>query len=436
MKKLLFFLFINATLLASAQKSVQIPVVFDNSIGDYLQTSEVKAAPNDVADFYMLSAYSFATQHATIYFRLKRDNQWLQWTGFENAHGMETQARQAFEGQFIYGAFDSIQFASSGGLDKEVIFRLYLAGVKKDAEKLEDSSIKNLSVIAACACAQPLICKRNCWCPDGSCPKDSSPTTTQVSHLIVHHSAGGNSATDFAAVVASYWDLHVNTNGWDDIGYNWLIDPNGIVYEGRGSGALGAHFSCANQNTTGICLIGNFMLTEPSDTALSSLKQLLAWESCDKNIVLSDTSFHGSSQLMLPHVSSHRDANISTAPNACPKGTLCPGDSLYRKFYGIAQEAAALVCNDGVNLTEQKTTEFSLYPNPTTNQLNIQLGDAFFGKQIKLTVYNSVGKPIVTKLITQGNLLVELNVNALKSGLYLLEIQRENTAARKVFIKE
>lgn len=436
MKKFFSLLFLSATLLVYAQKSLDITVTFENSIEDYFQISKSQAAPKGFASFYMVSAYTFATQNAAIYFRLKRDNQWLPWTGFDGAHAMEAQTRQAFEGQFIYNAFDSIQFGSSSGLDKEVVFRLYLAGVENDSKNIDGVLLNNLMAASACGCAQPLICKRNCWCPDGSCPKDLTPTPTPVTHFIVHHSAGGNGATDFAAVVASYWDLHVNTNGWDDIGYNWLIDPNGIVYEGRGSGISGAHFSCANENTTGICLVGNFSSVAPSDTALSSLKQLLAWESCDKNIVLTDTSFHNSSQLLLPNVASHRDGNASTAPNACPKGTVCPGDSLYNRFSGIARDAAALLCTDGVNLMEQKTTEFSLYPNPTATKLNVQLGDAFLGEKVNVVIYNSLSKAVTSKSITQGNVAFSLNIEMLSKGFYILEIQEENTVGRKVFIKE
>ncbi|MBK9733882.1 MAG: hypothetical protein IPO92_02475 [Saprospiraceae bacterium] len=59
---------------------------------------------------------------------------------------------------------------------------------------------------------------------------------TDVTHLIVHHSAGTNVSSNWKGVVASIFDFHVFTNGWQDIGYNWLIDPEGVIYTGRGGG--------------------------------------------------------------------------------------------------------------------------------------------------------------------------------------------------------
>ncbi|MBK8668457.1 MAG: N-acetylmuramoyl-L-alanine amidase [Saprospiraceae bacterium] len=75
-------------------------------------------------------------------------------------------------------------------------------------------------------------------------------------------------------MVASIFDFHVNTNGWQDIGYNWLIDPNGVLYEGRGGGenVRGAHMCGYNNNTLGVCVMGNFVSLIPSDTAIISLK--------------------------------------------------------------------------------------------------------------------------------------------------------------------
>jgi hypothetical protein len=144
--------------------------------------------------------------------------------------------------------------------------------------------------------------------------------------------------------VAYYWDLHVNTNGWDDIGYNWLIDAEGTVYEGRGNGRLGAHFSCMNGATVGICMIGNFENIPPTEMALEKLKDWLAWESCDKGIDLPVSSQHAPSQSNLRHVSGHRDGNTSTAASSCARGTVCPGEQLYEQLDAIAGEVAGYAC--------------------------------------------------------------------------------------------
>ena len=58
-------------------------------------------------------------------------------------------------------------------------------------------------------------------------------TPITVTHLWVHHSAGQTNSRDFAAVVRAYFTYHTQTHGWADIGYNWLVDPRGTLYQGR-----------------------------------------------------------------------------------------------------------------------------------------------------------------------------------------------------------
>lgn len=171
----------------------------------------------------------------------------------------------------------------------------------------------------ACPCPQPDYLDRLGWCPDGTCPEDATPAFTTVTHLIVHHSAGANTSSDWAATVRSIYDFHVFTNGWDDIGYNWLIDPNGVVYQGRGDNVRGAHFCGYNAGTMGVCMMGDYTNIVPTDQAVGSLQSLLAWKSCDVDIEPNGDAFHASSGLDLMHISGHRDG--------C--ATACPGNSFY-----------------------------------------------------------------------------------------------------------
>ena len=74
---------------------------------------------------------------------------------------------------------------------------------------------------------------------------------------------------------------HVKANGWNDIGYNFLVDRYGTVYEGRGGGVtrnvIGAHSLGFNSGTVGVSLIGNFQSAAPPAASVSSLVRLLAW---------------------------------------------------------------------------------------------------------------------------------------------------------------
>ncbi|MCB0638468.1 MAG: N-acetylmuramoyl-L-alanine amidase, partial [Lewinella sp.] len=170
-----------------------------------------------------------------------------------------------------------------------------------------------------CPCPQPTFKDRLGWCPSGDCTEHPNPEMTEVTHLIVHHSAGANSASDWDAQVRLIWDFHVNGNGWDDIGYNWLIAPTGQLYQGRGDNIRGAHFCGHNSNTMGVCVMGNYTDIIPTAAALTTLEGLLSWKACDRDIDVLGEGYHPSSGFVVPYVAGHRDG--------C--ATACPGDSFY-----------------------------------------------------------------------------------------------------------
>ena len=170
-----------------------------------------------------------------------------------------------------------------------------------------------------CPCPLPSFKGRDQWCQSQNCPTDITPIITDVSHLIIHHSAGANSSSDWPAVVHSIWNYHVNTNGWDDIGYNWLIDPNGVIYEGRADNIQGAHFCGLNPNTMGICVMGTYSEEQPAAQALESITRLFAWKSCQENINPEGLDYHPPLDDEIFTVSGHMDG--------C--ATACPGDELY-----------------------------------------------------------------------------------------------------------
>ena len=100
---------------------------------------------------------------------------------------------------------------------------------------------------------------------------------------VVHHTAGSNAYTpaQSAAIVRGIELYHVKGNGWSDIGYNFLVDRYGTVYEGRAGGmtrnVIGAHALGFNNGTAGVALIGNFQSTPPPPAMEDALARLLAW---------------------------------------------------------------------------------------------------------------------------------------------------------------
>ncbi|RUA33871.1 MAG: hypothetical protein DSY77_08030, partial [Bacteroidetes bacterium] len=116
---------------------------------------------------------------------------------------------------------------------------------------------------------------------DGLPEPNYNRSFTTTENLIVHHSAGSNNITDFTQAVRDIYIFHTQENGWSDIGYNYLIAPDGVIYAGRDPDTgsqdevMGAHFCGSNSNTMGVCLLGNYETIEPEFSMLESLEGLL-----------------------------------------------------------------------------------------------------------------------------------------------------------------
>jgi len=141
-----------------------------------------------------------------------------------------------------------------------------------------------------------------------------------VTHIIVHHTATPNTDTDWAARIRSIYYYHAVTREWGDIGYNYLVDPNGVLYEGRygGDDLIGAHAYGCNDGTMGLAFLGTYGDTDPSPEMLNSAQQLLAWK-CDQRNIDPLGSGSDNDDAVYPYICGHRDVG----------DTECPGDSLY-----------------------------------------------------------------------------------------------------------
>ncbi|MEM1143994.1 MAG: N-acetylmuramoyl-L-alanine amidase [Pseudomonadota bacterium] len=191
----------------------------------------------------------------------------------------------------------------------------------------------------------PTVISRTSWgAPEGQSSPRWEPQYTSVSHLIVHHTATTNLASDWPGQVRSIWEFHANhpDRQWGDIGYNYLIDPLGNIYEGRAGGdnVIGAHFSCQNSNTMGVALLGTFTSIAPTAAAIQSLERLFAWKAEQGGLNPLGIAFHGGTALSLQTISGHRDANPSD--NAC-SATVCPGGDAYNLLPAIRQNVHSLL---------------------------------------------------------------------------------------------
>jgi hypothetical protein len=211
--------------------------------------------------------------------------------------------------------------------------------------------------VARAAVSEPEIYSRAEWGADESLRFDSGgheiwpPEFSPMQKAVVHHTAGRNNDPNPAATVrAIYFDKTVNSD-FGDIGYNFLIDEEGRIYEGRysreygpgeehlaedlaGNIVRGGHARDFNDGTVGIALLGNFQNRQPTTAARNALEKLLAWKlerhgldpdgaSTYTNPILGNTKF-------LNNISGHRNVNQ----------TACPGDAFYPKFPGLRRDVA------------------------------------------------------------------------------------------------
>jgi hypothetical protein len=202
--------------------------------------------------------------------------------------------------------------------------------------------------------AEPPVVTRQGWGADESLRKPTPPKYAQITKLFVHHTVTDSGAdSDPAATVRAIYTYHTQGNGWDDIGYNFLVDSAGRVYEGRwardyapgetptgedldGNGVIGAQVLNHNIGSAGIAMIGDFTNLEPTSAAMKSLERMLAWKA-DRhsiNVEASDpfTTTEGTVETF-PNLAGHRDAGK----------TACPGDRLYPLLPGLRDRVALAV---------------------------------------------------------------------------------------------
>jgi hypothetical protein len=139
--------------------------------------------------------------------------------------------------------------------------------------------------------------------------------------IVVHHSA-----SDRGATVSEIERWH-RQRGWDDIGYHWLVDADGIIWQGRAEHLIGAHARGVNNESIGICCIGNFELEEPSAAILDSLIRLSAGIAA---------RYHLDETCIIPH----REVGNVSAENT---QTLCPGKFLLPRLEEIRSAVRALL---------------------------------------------------------------------------------------------
>ena len=312
--------------------------------------------------------------------RTRRDDgEWSAWATL-NAHsadgpdpGAEPRARGASAPSWV-GEADWVQYRVS---ERPRGLRLHFVNVEGTATAADRarSAVRRVASTGAAtlasvmraagaraAEAQPAIVPRSGW-GAADCPPRRAPDLGEVRAAFVHHTVNSNAYTraEAPSVVLGICRFHRNTNGWDDIGYNFLVDRFGTIYEGRAGGidqpVVGAQAQGYNAQSTGVANLGTFTSVRQSPEALRAMARLIRWKLPLHGAPTAGTttlvSAGGSSNrfpagraVALQRVIGHRDTGA----------TSCPGEALYAQL----PELRRLVGNLG--------------PSGTATRLQAQMG--------------------------------------------------------------
>lgn len=167
------------------------------------------------------------------------------------------------------------------------------------------------------------------------------PVFQTVQKLVVHHTAGANgeSGETAKATIRSMYYYHAVTQGWGDIGYNFLVDAVGTVYKGRvshapgstvdnltgenasGQGVTAGHAYGYNSGTVGVAMLGTYSTENPTVATVNSLKDLLVGKAKAHGLDTAKLSLYtnpvNGTQATFENIPGHREV-----PD---QGTECPG---------------------------------------------------------------------------------------------------------------
>ncbi|MEU9036633.1 N-acetylmuramoyl-L-alanine amidase [Streptomyces sp. NPDC048352] len=192
--------------------------------------------------------------------------------------------------------------------------------------------------------SRPRIVTRARW---GATEDPAEPVVygRDVRAVFVHHTAQSNDydCADSPAVVRGLQALHQRVNGWKDLGYNYVVDKCGTVFEGRAGGSgrpvTGAHTLGFNTGTLGVAVIGRYSDRQAPPGAVAAVARLAAWAlgrygydpagTVTLSASLDNGRFKAGERVTVQRISGHRDVF----------STECPGKALHRQLPAVRKLA-------------------------------------------------------------------------------------------------
>ncbi|MGO4600026.1 N-acetylmuramoyl-L-alanine amidase [Terrabacter sp. 2RAF25] len=208
------------------------------------------------------------------------------------------------------------------------------------------TAVSTASAASVASVPQPTIVTRAQWGADESMMPCQPDPLGGFKAAVVHHTVNANTYTAAQApgLVRGIFAYHTQSHGWCDIGYNFLVDRFGRIYEGRKGGlngfTQGAQAGGFNSDTLGVSVIGDFTNVRLPSAVTSAVSRTIAWQA-DRSgfnpassVVLTSggsTRYDAGVRVTKPRVMGHRDLSL----------TSCPGDAAYPQVASIRSSASS-----------------------------------------------------------------------------------------------
>ena len=322
--------------LAAVAALASTPVAHANDVA--MRVQDVPAGPRSLAAVPTALHFNMFALHwvgsGEVLFRTHRlHGAWSSWAAADADVAPDGGSGRRHDGNLEWsGAADAFQIRRSGPVGRLQAYELWSRVTTRASRHLAQAGL-------------PAVVSRADWHANEEIVRAAPRFAPAVRLAIVHHTATSNSYTpaQAAAIVRGIEVYHVKGNGWDDIGYNFLVDRFGTVYEGRAGGiarnVIGAHAEGFNSGTVGVALIGNFTNARPPKAMQAALVDLLAWrldvahiDPLSRVVYLSggNAKFRAGRSVTLRAISGHRD----TGPSECP------GSAAYALLPDIAKRVS------------------------------------------------------------------------------------------------
>jgi N-acetylmuramoyl-L-alanine amidase len=197
--------------------------------------------------------------------------------------------------------------------------------------------------------APPPMISRTAWGGDQVPPREAPDYSAVIQLGFVHHTVNANtySREESPAIVLGIAKYHRDTNGWNDIGYNFLVDRFGQIFEGRAGGVdqpvVGAHAQGWNSKSTGVAIIGTFQDTPAPSAALEAVAKVLGWKLSRHGTPIegtvslmsvggADNRYPAGTTVTFQRISGHRDGCSTTCPGNAAYGQLASIRARARKY--------------------------------------------------------------------------------------------------------